>query len=45
MSVMRRFESSAGLPKDGNGSDQGFYVGKLAVEASFELPDLSGSPS
>lgn len=28
---------SAGLPKDGNGPDQGFYVGTLVVEASFQL--------
>ncbi|MCR6481763.1 hypothetical protein M8542_02930 [Amycolatopsis sp. OK19-0408] len=34
---------SAGLPKDGNGSDQGLYVGTLVVEASFELPATGGS--
>lgn len=45
MNAMRRFEPSAGLPKDGNGSDQGLYVGTLVVEASLELPDASGEPS
>ncbi|WP_158641366.1 hypothetical protein [Amycolatopsis eburnea] len=34
---------SAGLPEDGNGSDQGLYVGTLVVEASFELPAAGGS--
>ncbi|MBE8519423.1 hypothetical protein ILP97_18240 [Amycolatopsis sp. H6(2020)] len=45
VSAALRFGSSAGLPKDGNGPDQGLYVGTLAVEASFELSDLGGGRS
>jgi hypothetical protein len=42
MNHVRRFESSAGLPKDGNGPELRFSTGRLVVEASFDLPQQGG---
>lgn len=37
---VRRFESPAGAPKDGNRADQRFCTGSLVVESRFELIPL-----